>query len=1210
MNDDAASSTDEARAGACDESEVARVFDAYLADLEAGRPVDPARLLADHPDIAEQLRACLDVMQLADQMASGSGTVPAEPRTASHSPEAGASAMVGLLTSLGLGSDEMPQVLLRELPDEREPLLKPRSAAMPPNGPSVGRFQLQGEIARGGMGAVLKGRDIDLGRDLAIKVLLESQRDNPDIVRRFVEEAQIGGQLQHPGVVPVYELGTFPDRRPYFAMKLVKGRTLAALLQERTDPAQDLPRFLSIFEQVCQTVAYAHARGVIHRDLKPSNVMVGSFGEVQVMDWGLAKVLPQGGVADEGESQRVHETVIMTVRSGSSGSGSESQAGSVLGTPAYMAPEQARGEVDRIDERGDVFGLGAILCEILTGWPPFAGSTREEIRAQAARGDVAGALGRLDASGADAELIGLARACLAAERGKRARRAGEVAQRISAYQAGVQERLRQAELARVEAQTRAAEERKRRRVTVALAGSLLVMTTLGGLLFTNFLYQRQARAAAVDRLLGRAATLLEQARGEPDDIARWQKVLGAIQQLEEQPSGVTGEARAGLAQIKADAATGLRTAERDATLRQALIAIRANQEDAGPEATDAAFAEAFRAGELDIDALDAADAANRLRRRPTAVVVELAGFLDYWSHVRRRARRPPAAYRKPLDVARAADSDEYRNRLRGMLAAADLKFVAARVKALAEEPKSAELPAPTAVLLAAVLQALREQNAAVALLRQTVARHPDDLWVNFGLAEMLEGVTPAQSEEAVRYYTAARALHPQTGHALGHLLDGIGRGDEAIATLRDLATRWPDSSNLACFGKCLKSHAHRAEAVGVLARAVAAAREAIRLKPDYAQAFFELGFALHAQDKFAEAEAEFRAGLKLKADDAVGHCYLGTQLGRQGKLLEAIGEWREAIRLHPDYAEAHFNLGNAMLKLGRYAEAEAACREAIRLQPGYAEALSSLGNAIRIQGRLAEAEAACREAIRLKPDLAGARGHLGLVLRSRGQFAGAIAELRKACELASTDPVLVEQIERALAATERQASLVSRLPGVLSGERKPADRAELPGFAQVCYDTKRYEASARLWAEAFQAQPKLGDDMQIQNRYNAACAAALAGCVQGKDETPLDEASKARWRKQAVDWLEADLAVWSKLVQGGPPQARQSIAQTLQHWTIDPDLAGLREPAALAKLSHDEQNACRSLWAEVDALLAKARNGQAQPSRPSADDLPAEVFAS
>src|SRR5262249_36407052 len=152
------------------------------------------------------------------------------------------------------------------------------STEMPSPEARAARLRLLGEIARGGMGAVLKGRDEDLGRELAVKVLLERYRDDPELVRRFGEEAQIGGQFQHPGIVPIYELGTFADRRPYFAMKLVKGQTLAALLAGRPSPSESLPRFLSIFEQVCQTVAYAHARGVIHRDLKPSNVMVGSFG--------------------------------------------------------------------------------------------------------------------------------------------------------------------------------------------------------------------------------------------------------------------------------------------------------------------------------------------------------------------------------------------------------------------------------------------------------------------------------------------------------------------------------------------------------------------------------------------------------------------------------------------------------------------------------------------------------------------------------------------------------------------------------------------------------------------------------------------------------------------------------------------------------------------------------------------------------------------
>src|SRR5262245_33415208 len=215
----------------------------------------------------------------------------------------------------------MRPVLLREAEGESGHLVKPSSDAMPPPGQAGDRYQLQGEIARGGMGAVLRGRDVDLGRDLALKVLLPKYADRPEVARRFLEEAQIGGQLEHPGVVPVYDIGRFGDR-PFFTMKLVKGHTLAQLLAQREQPTEDRPRLLGIALQVAQALAYAHAKGVIHRDLKPANVMAGAFGEVQVMDWGLAKVLAEGGVADEQRASRHHQeeegTLIRTARSSGS----------------------------------------------------------------------------------------------------------------------------------------------------------------------------------------------------------------------------------------------------------------------------------------------------------------------------------------------------------------------------------------------------------------------------------------------------------------------------------------------------------------------------------------------------------------------------------------------------------------------------------------------------------------------------------------------------------------------------------------------------------------------------------------------------------------------------------------------------------------------------------------------------------------------------
>ena len=203
-------------------------------------------------------------------------------------------------------------------------------------------------------------------------------------------------------------------------------------------------------------MAYTHARGVIHRDLKPFNVMVGSFGEVQVMDWNLAKVLPRGGAVDDAAAGQLKDqgTVIATARSKSDSD--QSQAGSVMGTPSYMAPEQARGEGDQVDERADVFALGSIFCEILTGEPAFTGRSSGEIQRKAARGELVDAFTRLDQNldGHDPELISLARSCLASERHDRPAHAGELSDRVRAYQAGVQERLKQAEIGRAEEATR------------------------------------------------------------------------------------------------------------------------------------------------------------------------------------------------------------------------------------------------------------------------------------------------------------------------------------------------------------------------------------------------------------------------------------------------------------------------------------------------------------------------------------------------------------------------------------------------------------------------------------------------------------------------------------------------------------------------------------------------------------------------------------
>jgi eukaryotic-like serine/threonine-protein kinase len=306
--------------------------------------------------------------------------------------------------------------------------------AIPEN---VARYRVNREIARGGMGVILAAADPDLPREVAIKVLLPQHLNKPGYRERFVEEARITGMLQHPGIVPVYEVGQLPDTRPFFAMQLVEGETLDAQLAARKNPADNLPHFLQVFEGVCQTLAYAHRHGVFHRDLKPLNVMVAPFGVVKVMDWGVAcRKDDPGRVQAEKKPECASGTYLPRLLD------SPALSDEVIGTPAYMAPEQAQGTGRGIDERTDVFGLGGILCAILTGSPPYTGTKTRKVHARAARADLGEAFGKLDASPAARELVSLAKKCMAPHQNARPRDALEVAAALTAY---IESDLRRAE---------------------------------------------------------------------------------------------------------------------------------------------------------------------------------------------------------------------------------------------------------------------------------------------------------------------------------------------------------------------------------------------------------------------------------------------------------------------------------------------------------------------------------------------------------------------------------------------------------------------------------------------------------------------------------------------------------------------------------------------------------------------------------------------
>jgi serine/threonine-protein kinase len=844
-------------------------------------------------------------------------------------------------------------------------------------------------------------------------------------------------------------------------------------------------------------LAYAHARGVLHRDLKPANVMVGAFGEVQVMDWGLAKVLGPAGAGptapDGGEG------AVRTMRSGQPDAGS--RAGALLGTPAYMAPEQARGEVDRLDERADVFGLGAILCETLTGQPPYAGREVHEVLGQARQGDLAGAMARLDGCGADGDLLRLARACLAAAPEGRPRDAGEVAGAVTAYLASVQERLRAAEVERAaaqakaeEARAKAAAERRARRLVVGLAASVLALALLGG----GGWWWLERKSAVIVRGVEDALQEAEfwQRQG------KWPEALAAARRAEAMSAGGV---RAGLRQRVRDLLADL-----EVVARLEEIPLLGFDDAANDEEMFRAYAAAFRAYGIDVEVLEPADAAKQIRRR--AIREHLVVALDSWAFFLKDAGMKG----RLIAILDEVDADDEHNPVRAVRAAKDRQTL----EKLIGPVEVGSHPPSTLLRMALALYGRDEGEGSVRFLREARRQHPGNFWINHCLADFLAAGKPPQPGEAIRFYTAAVAIRPRSPGA--HLVLGL-------ALLKN----------------------------GRLDGAIAAFKEAIRCNPDLALAHYSLGVAL----------CDYRRD------------YDG-----------AIAAFQEALRLRPGDAKTHYNLGVAFEGKGLPDEAIAAYRQAIALDPKEAQAYCNLGGALARKGSVDEAIAVWRKAVLLRGDFAEAHCNLGHALRQQGQFVEALAELRRGHELGSRVRGWRYPSARWVRDCERLLELDRRLPAVLSGQDRPA-AGEWLEFAGLCSQYKRFAAgAAHCYGEAFAAKPELGEDLEHQHRYNAARAAALAGCGRGKDDPPPDEAARACWRKQALDWLRADLTLWAKRLDSGKPEARAAVQQALRHWRRDPDLAGLRDKDALSRLPEAEREVYLELWDAVDALLLRARS--------------------
>lgn len=346
------------------------------------------------------------------------------------------------------------------------------------------RYQMVEQIGAGGLGAVWRVHDKQMNRTAAVKMLHANRRTDSRRNQRLRREAILTGNLQHPGVPPVYDSGQLSSGGEFFTMKLVEGQTLDAILAQGSHTQTSL---IGVFEQIAQAVAYAHSQNVIHRDLKPQNIMVGEFGEVQVMDWGMAKnQIPSASPKKpprkqdiETESIAMHETAAMSLDSSLRNSGNNTtQLGDVLGTPAYMSPEQAQGQNDLVSTQSDVFALGAILFEILSGQRLYDGKTAGEVLERAVAGSYGSVVERLGKE-TPKRLIETCQHCLEIDPQQRPDDASGIAEAIKRYQADVQELLRTTELERNAAMVQSREQRKRVKAVTWLTAIIAVVSLLG-----------------------------------------------------------------------------------------------------------------------------------------------------------------------------------------------------------------------------------------------------------------------------------------------------------------------------------------------------------------------------------------------------------------------------------------------------------------------------------------------------------------------------------------------------------------------------------------------------------------------------------------------------------------------------------------------------------------------------------------------------------
>jgi serine/threonine-protein kinase len=998
--------------------------------------------------------------------------------------------------------------------------------ATPPEGtplPRVPGYEVQGELGRGGMGVVYRAWHLRLHRHVALKMLLAGPRARPDELERFLREAQAVAALHHPNIVQVHNAGEV-DGRPFFTMELVEGGSLACQTRGVPQPARQAAALVAT---LADAVHAAHQSGIVHRDLKPGNILLTSDGTPKVTDFGLARRLK----GDDG----------LTL------------SGAPVGTPSYMAPEQARGDKSALGPATDVYALGAILYELLTGRPPFHAESAAATVHQVLR-DEPVPPPRLNPQ-APRDLTTICLKCLAKTPQRRYASAAALAEdlrrflrgeTIAARRAGPLERLGRW-------------ARRHRAAAALLAVALAAATTLLGV--GGWLTCRQivtARAVEADL---QEADRLQQQSALPEAGAALERArsrLGDGGPFWLDPA-VEAARRDNQFLVRLDTIRLNRAALAEGQQTHAAL-LRFNNVRA-----DRDYAAAFRDQGLGEPPDDPQGAAARVRASKWAA--HIVASLDDWAV----CAADPARQDWLLEVARRADPDPWRDRVRDPAAWRQ----GAALAELARAAPLAEQPVPLLLALGERLSATGEDG--VGFLRRAREQYPDDFWANVTLALALHGAGRRPGGDpapALAYYEKTLEIRPQEAAVVNDI--GLVQSDKYLI--------WEAATTL-----------HRL----------------VKKNSRFAPGFNNLGLALERKGYWPLAVLSYQDALDIDPQLAAARCNLGAIHAGSGVLDEAIDHYRQALRSDPDCARAHHLLGVALLAKGRRDEADHDYPEGVkRLGEFRGQAMREAGeyywqayncdvqwapawNALRLppedEARLKEAIDHFRQAVRLEPRLALVHGALGQALLARREFAEAEAETRRSLDLVPEgDKDLRANLEGQLLHCQRLHVLEGRLAAFVQGTDRPAV-GDCLDLAELCFVKKHYATAARLYAEALAATPHLAEDLRAGHRFNAARAAALAGGGHGDDTSGLREPERAGLRKQARDWLRLDLAAWAKTLDAGPETNPIPAQKTLAPWRDDPDLAGLRDTDILEKLPPAERQECQALWQEVADLLRRAQ---------------------